>query len=578
MIRDVSHPVLIGILRKDGQKICYVIPEYQRDYSWKKEELDDFLIDINEAYQQYKDDSNYSYFFGSIITSEVIEENSKYKKYNLIDGQQRITTFLLYLKLLYSHYKSLLSKEDNIDDKYIKLRLELGGLLWADPDDEDKILRIPKLISKKLNDTDKLSAVFDDKDTINEKDNVFYKNYNMLKEMFIKALEDFKENEIDLNSSVELYKYITFILQKIVFVQVDTESRESALKIFSVLNTRGLDLKPSDIIKAEAMGDIAQEHHSKYFDKWNEISKKTDAMNLELDTVFRYYLNLYKPRTVKGTLDENIQEIWSKNFDNKYNALIDFNKFVTAYELLLSIKDPNIWCLRHLLILGRNAYTWIPLLTAMIYRDYSNDDVKTVAKYLVKWHWLHLINGYSIAKLKSFNFSLIEEINKHVEVEKLLKILPKIMKDSENQNENYFIEKSTDKLRTMDFYNNNKWGKPFLYFIHNYEILNKNDIDNLQFQELSRNHTFEHIAPQNPKENEWIECSPENKNILGNLSILSQSKNSKAGNSFDSKSEIYTTSSAYTFTPTLSKDNVWNDTKIRARSDELIKVFIKAIN
>ena len=86
MIKNVTHISLIELLSSNSNNnFYYSIPLYQRDYSWKKENISEFITDIFEAYQDYIKNNNTNYFFGSVIT---VMDNEDNNKYNLIDGQQ----------------------------------------------------------------------------------------------------------------------------------------------------------------------------------------------------------------------------------------------------------------------------------------------------------------------------------------------------------------------------------------------------------------------------------------------------------------------------------------------------------
>ncbi|MGL5254314.1 MAG: DUF262 domain-containing protein [Brevinema sp.] len=563
MIKKVSNPVLIDLLKQNAKDVRFIIPEYQRNYSWGDEEIGEFISDIIEAYDRFKEDNNYSYFFGSIITESLNNNASPYEEYNLIDGQQRITTFLLFLRILYDALHQELSKFPSkmFDSTNQDVWGDLRRVIWMNGNDQGQEC---KLISRKKEDILKLSDVLNNPSKLTDQ-NQFSKNYSSLKKHFD------AQNISDLES---LKEFIKFILSKIVLVQVDTISRESALKIFSILNTRGLELTASDIIKAEAMEYISEDKYSYFSDKWANITKIADSLDTNMDTLFRYYINIYFPKSVKGTIDENIKSIWhGKEYFDKdiFRALESLQDFLHSYRSILSIKDPYILCLRYLLKLGRNAYTWIPVLTAMKYKNYSDHEIVTVAKFLVKWHWLHLLNGWTIEKMKTFNFSLIELIMAKQDVSEILKKKPLIVLD--DITEKFLKDKIKEALLTLEIYHQ-KWCKPLLFFISDITL---KDLDNAIIeQQLRGKRTVEHIFPQTPDQAKWIGCSREKTDVLGNLTMLSKIENSSAGNTLESKMKIYQ-SSTYAWTPELSQTDPWDDQKIDQRSRELIDIFLHAI-
>ena len=338
-----------------------------------------------------------------------------------------------------------------------------------------------------------------------------------------------------------------------------------------MLNTRGLDLTSTDIIKAEAMNDLLESQYKVFESKWKNLENKSHSLNTSFESLFRYYITMHKPDTIKGTNNEYIKKLWKDK--DKWEAIKEFEEFTNCYEYILNLKDAYIWCLRHLLIMGKNAYTWIPVLVTMKFYDYSDLDIKEVAKFLTKWHWLHLINGYTIEKIKAFNFSIIKIINSKSPLHNILNLNPRII-TNDGKNIDSLCESLCKELRKMNFYMM-KWGKPFLYFMHNKSFLSKmpDEIVNIEFSDLHS--TIEHIYPQNPKKGEWLECSENFKNILGNLTLLPRKDNAKAGRDMDKKIEIY---NKFMYTPQFSKESPWSDEKIKLRTEELIKDFCKYID
>lgn len=561
MIKNVTHISLIELLSSNSNNnFYYSIPLYQRDYSWKKENISEFITDIFEAYQDYIKNNNTNYFFGSVIT---VMDNEDNNKYNLIDGQQRLTTFILFLKILENDFNETCFKEINKaseveKDDLSQLRLWIRDCLWVKKDKE-----LCKLTSEKSNDTVIITKILSDKG-IKKVESKLCDNYDILLKLYNDLKNDYEDN-------FKLIKFINFILKNIEFVKVETTSRDSALKIFSILNTRGLELTSTDIIKAEAMNDIDVKKHKYFESKWRELEKKSKEYKITLEALFRYYITMYKPDSIKGTNNENIKELWKNR--NKLEAIEEFEKFVLCYEDIFKIKNSYIWCLRHLLIMGKNSYTWIPALVSMKFYDYSENDIIDVAKFLVKWHWIHLINGYTIEKIKSFNFSIIKAIKNHNTKIEVCNLQPRII-THDRQDLNLLCKNLCENLRNYDLYNQ-KWAKAFIYFIHNTTLLTiTKDMFDIEF---TAKLTFEHIYPQNPKEDEWIKCSDENKHKLGNLTLLPSRDNIIASNDINKKISIYK-SKLFMYTPELSEDDPWTDEKIASRTNELLKDFCKYID
>ncbi|WP_297285967.1 DUF262 domain-containing HNH endonuclease family protein [uncultured Brachyspira sp.] len=561
MINNVYHLSLIELLSNTANNEFYFsIPLYQRDYSWKKDNISEFINDIFDAYGDYIKNNNTNYFFGSIIT---VIDDKDHNKHNLIDGQQRLTTFILFLKIIQKDFNEECFSKINLyseDDQEIisELRTYLKNCLWA------KKKEICKIMSEKSNDSSYLIDLLLDKDLNNNI--LIHKNYDLLKDFYNDLKKEYSDN-------FNIIKFISFVLSNIEFVKVETSSRSSALKIFSVLNTRGLELNSTDIIKAEMMSDLSVNRHKDFESKWRYLEQKSSELNTSLESLFKYYITMYKPDSIKGTTDESIRELWKDK--NKWDAIIEFEYFITCYEYIMNMRNSYIWCLRHLLIMGKNAYTWIPVLTSMKFKNYSDNDIICIAEFLVKWHWLHLINGYTIEKIKSFNFSILRVIKSdNNSVSEIIKLEPRVI-IYDNKTLEILSKGVCNTLRISNFYNL-KWGRALLYFLYNKPLLEtlENTID-IDFTPLKS--TIEHIYPQNPKDDVWINCSEDFKHKLGNLTLLDKRSNIQASNDIDKKIKIYN-NKLFMYTPELSKENPWSDEKIADRTEELIKDFCKYID
>ena len=132
MINNVYHLSLIELLSNTANNEFYFsIPLYQRDYSWKKDNISEFINDIFDAYRDYIKNNNTNYFFGSIIT---VIDDKDHNKHNLIDGQQRLTTFILFLKIIQKDFNEECFSKINLyseDDQEIisELRTYLKNCL-----------------------------------------------------------------------------------------------------------------------------------------------------------------------------------------------------------------------------------------------------------------------------------------------------------------------------------------------------------------------------------------------------------------------------------------------------------------
>lgn len=284
--------------RIDREKIGYVIPIYQRPYSWKEEQVKRLLDDIFEEFCETQINSdgkdeikikNKSKFIGTMQLSSIRMENNL-KIQDIIDGQQRLTT--LNLLLLYL--------EGDRGQKLFKT--EVGG-------QEELLNDIFKGIIGNENDLKSIGN-----------SNQYLKNY-----IFIK--KEIEEKGIESSEEVidELIKYIK---TKLYFVVIETQAGLSeTLKIFDIINTSGLDLNGADLFKI------------KMYEYLHEIKKQEKGIFQEIDSL---YEEVFKRN----------EELRIKNREGFYSAITMQNILALYRDYIVSFyKLPN-----HLLTIGVDTF------------------------------------------------------------------------------------------------------------------------------------------------------------------------------------------------------------------------------
>ena len=195
---------------KLNERERYSIPIYQRPYSWEEKNIKDFLASIFDAFKEVneiKSETNAkSVFFGTIQLDLNKDDNTL----DIVDGQQRLTTFLLFLDLL---------QRNEINPKeYIDCSMVIKS--------------------------EKLKEVLND-DNIKNTSSKYYENRKLLK----KEVEHFEKEFKDKN---EFYTELkNFVLDNVYFVQLITEEMDlsEVVSVFNTINTTGLDLNATDIFK-----------------------------------------------------------------------------------------------------------------------------------------------------------------------------------------------------------------------------------------------------------------------------------------------------------------------------------------
>lgn len=233
----------------------FVVPDYQREYVWKSDDqVEQFLIDIENEYNPDGDKQS-SYFIGSII---IVENNNKF---DVIDGQQRLTTIILSLIA----FRDLLTlNKDNLDDVGVEYLKSIESLLFSfDLKSKKKTIRLDLQYEESRGYLIKL---------------IEHQNFNEIKSPSIIKMEAayFKVQNytrILLNNGLgKLLHYIDYFLTQIELVIIKSENLSSALKIFETINQRGAGLNAMDLVKNLLFSKANEEDFQKIKNIWKELT------------------------------------------------------------------------------------------------------------------------------------------------------------------------------------------------------------------------------------------------------------------------------------------------------------------
>ena len=269
----------------------FEIPHYQRPYAWTTEQASELFDDLVSAMQDARvPGASSQYFLGSIV----LIKNDREPKSFVVDGQQRLSTLTMLFAVLRAAMPA--AAEDITDFLYKKGKVSLGErneyrLIAREEDAEFFRTNIqePGGIAHLVTSTDKL-----------EDSRLRYRENAALLLERAKAL-----TEGDLNA---LWKFLAHDCSLVV---ISTPDLEAAYRIFSVLNNRGLDLAPIDIIKAEVLGlirrDVAGEAKSReYAKEWSRIEAALgrDAFG----DLFGHIRTIYAKQKQRATLVKEFQD------------------------------------------------------------------------------------------------------------------------------------------------------------------------------------------------------------------------------------------------------------------------------
>jgi uncharacterized protein with ParB-like and HNH nuclease domain len=295
----------------------YYIPAYQRPYAWTEEETETLFDDLLDFFKTEKQDN---YFLGSIV---LIKEDDK-PHADVIDGQQRLTTLTILIAVIASY---LTGDNKSNCNKYLR---EPGNEL-------EGLAPLPRLHLRLKDQTffnkyiqevnlDELIAL-DPENLHNESQQHIRANCKLLVTKMEKA---FSKDE------GKVAEFCKFLVMRCYLVAVYTPSQQSAFRVFSVMNSRGLNLMPVDIIKSDIIGQIPEKEQQYYTDKWEDLEVQTTRSGF--NDVFTHTRMIFAKSKAKQNLLEEFRESVLTKVSPK--ELIDdiLEPYAEAYTILINKK------------------------------------------------------------------------------------------------------------------------------------------------------------------------------------------------------------------------------------------------
>lgn len=264
----------------------YHVPVYQRPYSWDKEQIEVLLKDIYEVYNS--EEKEEGYYTGNIIIYDRDDKvNGKIPKYDIIDGQQRITTFSLILLAVYS--MALNKGIAETDLTLNKVKSSLWKIVNREYMRELCVISLNSIEKKCFSDL--FNAGYDDPKNLLE----FCRKYQCESKFdervidnFIFIYQDLKDN-IAESSSTAILDYADFILQYIQFIAIEANCKENKVfSMFESINSKGKKLEEIDLIKTYIFSRMDEASYATYLDKWGQLIIKTK------DNLYDYLYNYIK--------------------------------------------------------------------------------------------------------------------------------------------------------------------------------------------------------------------------------------------------------------------------------------------
>lgn len=533
----------------------FVIPVFQRNYTWTSNEVKQLFRDLESVLS-----NEYSnHFLGTIIYTDRSLSFSE-RQFTVIDGQQRLTTVFLILYAI----KALM--QENNDIEKIK-ELEENYLINKNNSNNESKYRLKPYVS---DDNVFQKIVKDRVDKIENKQSNVYKNYINILSYIRKLNSDYSLDEIIAG------------LNKLNIVCIPLYPDDSAQRIFESINSTGVKLTASDLIRNFLLMDLNNNQQEEYFNKyWMEIEKNISSDPKKLESFFRVYLAIKnKKLPAKRSIYNKFKRWYYQNSELSLKDIFkDIIKYSNYYNEIYHTEINKIdKALREPIKEYRIIGSELPAPLIMgFYNLYQNDEINKeqlselisiVNNYLVRRSICDL-DTKSITKLFAPLLSDVIDYCRgdyNLIVESLIHNL--IVR---NKNDSMFVPDEVqlyDMVLNSNVYKNKNVLRIFLDKLEHDQNPAPVDLDKLN---------IEHVMPQNPR-NEWYdilnvdqETYERNVNRLGNLTLASISDNSRMQNRlWDYKNKILANTSHLKINKEILEIDQWTIEEIDKRTKSLI--------
>ncbi|MFP5951777.1 DUF262 domain-containing protein [Helicobacter pylori] len=565
MAKIDSNDLNLRDILKD--ELYYQIPIYQRPYQWTEENCEKLLDDL---FFNYEDDRESDYFCGSLVLILISEDSKKAKTYDIVDGQQRLSTFILLAKVLSALYSERLTEEskdylqESLITKYGKKdRLNFSAVGFNSKKDFQYAL-----------------TSFNDAPVSNNKNN-YLKNAICLKNYFRK-----KEIE-DINDFIE------WLYLRVVFITITCPDADKALRIFNVLNARGLALNATDIFKGELLKHAKEHEREEFVSRWNDLSQKCSDNDLKIETLFSWYLTYLNPVTSKEKMEKRLVTWFNKLNKTPLEYLRGVEDFYNAYGEMLGMQDRHAYLLSY----KDDDYLCVILCASLLHR-YSNQDIEALKELLVKFYYQDWVAGQTRATHSQTCCNIIIALKEKKSVRDIASIVVKKYLDDKNITQRFKENLQDSNLYTKFYFagksvKKNSWLKPVLILVEYF----MSDNAHPAYIKMDEDLHVERILPQNPDpSSQWVkDFSEEERGLythsLANLTLLGGKKNTKAlsqvlNQDFKEKKEIYMgkiialdnkktfrVMTCYKMTIDVAQYTEWTPTSLEKRKKNLIQII-----
>lgn len=487
----------------------FTVPDYQRPFAWEESNFQDLIDDLDEAR------NGQQYFLGTLVLHKRGGKNN----YDIVDGQQRITSLLILLACL----------RDMINDPNFKKGLQ--DKIVQEQNKVDGIPELPRVTSKDR-------AIFREL-VLEQNGTLTKKKQEDLAEpetRYLQAILIFRKT-LSKYDQTELEKFVQFINQHCNIIYIATTTFDDAFKLFTIVNDRGRQLRRIDILKAQNISpdtipvQITRDHVAKV---WETLENEIGETEFE-SILYSMRMIIIKEKPQEDLLAEFDNKIFKRGLLQRGERFVDEVKtYGDLYRGIFIDKDyvPSA-DVNHL------------KFKAMIHimdKEFEASEWRACLMFFARKFTGSLFYEFMLALEKKYLEQWVGGVRKDERFGTYSKILKSIDTSADPSDvikdmvyDAAVIKKAAEE---SNFYTS-RYAK---YFLLRLEIINsEHDV----YKEINAK-SIEHVFPQNPNAaSEWVKDKDfsEHKtvvNSIGNLVLLSKSKNSSASNhDFDVKKVRY---------------------------------------
>ena len=331
MINSVEDPTVANILSTDMLKI-YDIPRYQREYTWNQRDWANLYDDITQ--------NDAGYFLGSfIVVNGTVDSKRDTIHYEVIDGQQRLTTLSLFLAAVYAR---IMEHKDSIDDDMMldDIRPLRNRLILKS--DKSKTRVIPQVQNHNLEDYRWILKEHIGLDAVMQKP-----KFLGLRKMS-KAFNYFYDRlgeDVEGRNGIECVRCLLDICRLVcsaVVVQITVDSHADAYTLFASLNNRGVPLSAVDLIKNMLLGKVAgvdDERLDYYFERWQEVLHNLGDDYKTQERFFRQNYDAFRREVNKPFIGESGSQLPLGYVATRSNLLKIYEKRMESDDGALKVLD-----------------------------------------------------------------------------------------------------------------------------------------------------------------------------------------------------------------------------------------------